>query len=506
LPAVKVVYLSKHDTMQVVREIVRLTPSGAQLWLAVPWQTTWARNMVNHAVLRRVSEDANIDLRLVTWNMQTRYLAQAAGIPSYAFLPPALRKYRVQRRPDTMNLSRRIISVDEELAPRYRNRPKVLGLSAALLAGGAVAFLAIALAMTLALFVPRATIRLEPVSQRVSGILEVTSDPRYTTVDYEQAIVPGRSVQVIIEGRGETAATGSVEVDDGYASGEVVFVNRSDVPITVPKGTVVLTGTGTAQRYHTVDEVTVPGVLYAQARVGIISETPGLSGNASAWSVSVIEGALAGPLSVLNDVPVSGGTVRSVPEVTLQDLERLFSETMEALGAQAHEQLSAELEEGEFVPIDTLEVLVMSYEYESQDRDRSPVATMQMKVVARGTAVDGAGIEDLASRFLETLGGEGMGIIADSLTLGRSSSVRVDEELGTLRLTISAEGMIAPLIDVDHLKKDIAGKTLDSALAYLEEHLDLRQEPTVELSPAWWPFIPRLPARLQLDITARTWS
>ncbi len=500
---VQVVYLAKTDTIQVVREIIRTAASNGQLWLIAPWRTTWAGKLVNHTLLRRVAEDANVDLRLVTWNMTARYLAQSAGIPSYTFLPPALRQYRAQRRADTTSPKDRAMTVTERLAPRFDRRPRAVGLSMTLLAGGTVGLLALTLAIVLALFVPRATIRLEPIAQDVSGILEVTSDPRYSEVDYARAIVPGRSVQVIVEGRGETDTTGSVEAADGFASGQVVLVNRGDAPVTVPKGTIVLTGTGTAQRYRTVDEVTVPGALYAQARVGIVAETPGIAGNAGQWSISAIEGGLAGSLSVLNDAPVSGGTTKNVPEVTLDDLERLYYESIDLLGDQAHEQLSAELEEGEFVPADTLEVLVMSYGYESKEGDRSPTATMQMKIVARGTAVDGASIEDLASRFLEARGGEGMGIIPDSLSLGRSSSVRVDEELGTLLLTISAEGKVAPVVDVDEIKHEIAGKSVNSAVEYLRGQLTLSQDPTVEVSPAWWPFVPRLPARLRLDITAR---
>ena len=46
----------------------------------------------------------------------------------------------------------------------------------------------------------------------------------------------------------------------------------------------------------------------------------------------------------------------------------------------------------------------------------------------------------------------------------------------------------------------VGGRTKENAIANLQAGLLLRQPPKVELSPAWWPWMPLIPFRIQVII------
>ncbi|NLD73533.1 MAG: hypothetical protein GX649_12555 [Chloroflexi bacterium] len=495
--SVQVIYLSRRDSVHSARELLRSAAPGGQVWLVVPWRAGWARSLVNLRLLRRVAEGAGIDLRLVSQHLETRTLAREAGLISHFFVPPPLLRYRADRS--------RLVPVQVEEGERWQRRPRQFGVGTVLISFGLIAGLIAILFGSAAVFIPRATVRLEPSAQRFSGHIDVRADPRYSEIDYGEATVPARYIQVGAEGTGEVPATGRIETPDGVATGEVIFANRTDAPVRIPKGTVVRTSSGLPVAFYTTTDAEVPGRLYASTRVGIVAQEPGLAGNVKELTINVVEGSLASSVDALNDTPTSGGTTKAMPMVVQEDLDRLPGETRAKLTGEAYERLIAELSETEFVPFEAQEALVMERYLDSTINQRADVATMRMRVLVNGLALDTRDLEGLAIRYLETRQEGEYQVIASSLALSRSSGVLQLSDDGMPRwfdLTLSVEGLVGPVIDTEAIEAELLGKTVGQARAWLEEHLDLRAEPEIEVSPGGWPFLPRLGGQLDIEIIA----
>lgn len=497
---VEVIHLMRRDSIDAVREMLESATPGAQVWLVTPRRCGLLRSLVNLKLLRRAAEGAALDLRLVSSHSETRALARVAGVPVHWFVPPGLGRYRRARRANAPELASRVVPVERGLGRAWRRRPRNLGLGAALLSlVVSVGLMAVILGVGLAL-VPTATVTLEPVAWPVSAQFEVRANTTYREVAADRMIVPARVVQVIVEGRGETPASGRADVPDAQATGRVVFANRTNSPVIVPQGTIVRTGSGVVVRFATTSVVELPGSLFASAPVGIVALEPGLVGNVRALIINVVEGEMATHVDVLNDAPTSGGTVKGVPRVEAADFDRLRGEMVSKLQQQAYEQFIAELAPGEFVPPESVEAQVMSQSFDQVAGERSDFLSMTMKVVVRGVAVDGNALLDLAIAALEGQSEEGHSVIENSLVLERSDRVLVEQN--GLRFDASAQGMVAPNIDVERVERMLRGKTVSEAEELLEETLQLRTAPIIEVQPSGWEYLPWLPARVEVRISS----
>jgi len=499
LRPVHVIDLDRHDTAYSAREALLAAPDGAQVWLIIPWRASWARNLVSLTLLRRAAEGHDIDLRIVSRDRETRTLAREAGLAAHYLLPLALRGYRVGRSSAVPDPER----LDERLA----RRPKPLGVGTVLIAVALVCGLLAIVLGAGSLFVPTATVRIVPAAVRYAGNVDVIADPTVTEIDYEHMIVPARNVQVSIEGTGETEATGSIVVPDQPASGQVVFSNRSDTPVHIPKGTVVRTRSGKVVSFVTTSDVDLPGTMYATVRVGIVAQQPGVEGNVRELTITQVDGPLASEVDVLNDAATYGGTTRTEPVVAQEDLDRLPGITMASLATQAYERLIPELEEGEFIPQDAFEILVMEQYYGQAVGQRAEKVTMDMRVLVNGLAVDSRDLEAVGRHFLEAQAGEGLSVIESSLLLSRSPGNLVyaeDQQHRRFATTLSAEALLAPTLHEAQLRETLAGKRVSAARAWLNEHLELAAPPEISVAPSGWPFLPRLTGRITIEIDAET--
>jgi len=178
----------------------------------------------------------------------------------------------------------------------------------------------------------------------------------------------------------------------------------------------------------------------------------------------------------------------------------LRADLSKKLQQEAYDQLVASLALGEFVPANTLEVQIMSQEFHQVMGQQSDLLSMTMKVVVKGIIVDGVALNTLCAKLLEAQAAEGMVILEDSLVVEPSPEMTVDEN--TVRFSVSARGVVAPMIDSDHVKSRIRGKTVAEASDWLQDYLELQREPVIRVEPQWWEWIPLLPGRVDVSVLA----
>jgi hypothetical protein len=289
------------------------------------------------------------------------------------------------------------------------------------------------------------------------------------------------------------------DVPDGHAEGSVVFANKTTIPVTVTKGTVVRTSFGENVRFYTVSDVWLPGELHHTVRTGILAAEPGPGGNVPALTVNTVEGELAAQVDVLNDGRTSGGTVRRMATVGGDDPVRLRAKLTKRVQDEAYKQLTSALQPSEFVPPDSLAITVVEENLDHKVGDAVDVLGLEMKVKVIGLAVDTAGGEQLLVRLLEQRMKPGFSLVPNSVKFERGSVLVATQDQA--RFSMSARAAIAPAIDARTVQRLIAGKTVQEAKAALVGQFRLSTEPKITLDGSLLGRLPWWGGRIRLQVS-----
>ncbi|GIV83629.1 MAG: hypothetical protein KatS3mg052_0636 [Candidatus Roseilinea sp.] len=132
------------------------------------------------------------------------------------------------------------------------------------------------------ILLPHAKVTLTASSQRISAIVPVTLDTRADRVNLAARTIPATRIDVIVEGRMSTNATGKKSLPSAKARGQVTFTNVLATPFVVPRNTVVrTTATSAPVRFVTLADVEVPPGGRAEVEIEAIEAGP--SGNGRRW-------------------------------------------------------------------------------------------------------------------------------------------------------------------------------------------------------------------------------
>jgi len=463
------------------------------------------RNRVNLAVLRRWADNLTLRLGVVIEDRETRGLAREVGLLVLYSIEQGqkanLRLLDSRRRRHQGLPPRPITSILPLRATRPGAGKQDRAARRRILAGLLVAVLLLAGLGSGMLFVlPGATVTLQPVSEPIEASMEIIAVAGLDEVNYGTGEVPARIANVEREGTATIATTARVDVPDGYAQGTVVFANKTTIPATIARGTVVRTSSGENVRFYTVADAELPGQLYGTVRVGILAAEAGPRGNVAAFSINAIEGELAAQADVLNDARASGGTVRRMGQVDSADKVNLRAKLMKQLQEEAYNELTANLVQSEFIPPDSLVITILDETFDHNTGDMAEELALTMKVKVSGLAIDTAGGEELLLRLAEQRMKPGHYLIASSAAFKREELLQATPE--EARFGMSMRAAATPAVDTEAVRKAIAGKTVEAATQYLSEQYALQSEPRIELRSSFLQRLPWWPARIAVQVVA----
>jgi hypothetical protein len=348
-----------------------------------------------------------------------------------------------------------------------------------------------------ALFIPRAQVRLHPQSKVQSLVLPVTASPSVSSV-FITGSIPAREQRVIVDGTKTIAVTGEGVIPQSKAKGQVIFRNLTQQAVMVPAGTVVRTADAEAVRFVT----TRAGEV--EAGIGKLTELPieavdgGLSGNVEAETVLVVEGRLGLSLSVTNPEVLKGG--REIPSVQASeaDHERVKEQLLKDMQEDARALLVDEIETGDLLFEDTLDVAqVLLEEYDPPPGAASPKLTLTMQVEFSMLYVAASDLTELAALALNASLPSGYSAESQALSVEPVTEPTINDD-GSAHWTVRAERRIVQQINNAWVMQLIQGVRSERAPALLKQHLQLEDAPEVELSPSWWPWVPIVPFRISV--------
>lgn len=456
----QIIRLEGSENIDVIRDLLETATDSAVLLVVPRGCEALERSQVQLTVLRRWADSLALRVALVIEDAATRVIARDVGLivlPSVKAaqqadlaaldrkrrrrdgLPPTPYTSLFRRAPDQVS--------GKDTAGGEGKHPRLLLMGVAL---GA---------LLLAFFlIPTATITLQPATEPMTASMEITGEAGLTAVNYGLGQVPARTVSVEREGSDNIATTDKRDVPDGHAEGSAVFANKTTIPVTITKGTLVRTSFGRNVRFFTVADVLLPAELHGTVRVGILAELPGPDGNVPALTVNVVEGELAARAEVLNDTRTTGGTVRRMAVVHGDDKVQLRAKLLKRLQEESYKELIAALSTDEFVPTESLVITVLEEEFDHQVGDQVDTLGCRMKVRVNGLAVSGAGGEELLLSLLQQRMQPGYRLVEGSAQFGRGSVLAATTEEARFQMSVRAS--IASAIEPAAVQKALAGKTV----------------------------------------------
>jgi hypothetical protein len=493
------VYLGTGDSPEAIRERVK-NVQGKRVLLVVPKDCPGLDSLVDLRLLGRQVIVLDKEVALVTRDRELKELARSLGFRTFSSVEKGQEAKWKGSKPGAHHFS--------TMSPRYGPSSKAipapfgtetLRLGETILFSFLFVTMLALLGLILIVFVPTATVILEPVTYPVSTTITIQANPDLEGLDFVNLRLPARVVEIEVVGSDQIATTASRDEPDTRATGEVVFTNKRSQATTVISGTIVTTSAGTTIRFHTTEEVTLPPQVGGRGRAPIEAIEPGPSGNVSAYSVNRVEGPTDRQVNVINVAPTEGGEMSQVTYVTNADKEQLRESLLQRLKQEGYDSLVAELGEEEFLPLESSVAFVLSETYDKFPGEAADSLGLHMRTLIRGTVVDREGAELLGLRMLQLEVREGFQLLSEETKFQTGEISEADYD-GTLAFEMRAEGVTWMEIDEADIREAIVGKPVAQAEEDLARQLRLGEEPSVEVSPEWWERVPWLPFRISVHV------
>lgn len=501
----QIIYLEVDDDITTIRNRLEWAQAPRVL-LVIPRDCAALHRPLDFKLLRRQTDALGIEVALVSKDPVVQDLAYEH---KFSIFSTAKRGQRARWR-----------KVDEDEVPKPPPRPqprrplvpalqenpylrRALSVARQLLAGMMFLIVIGILLLGTYLILPSARIVLTPASEVVSIAVPLTASPAVESVNKEQLLLPARIIELRVEDRAQIPTTGTRDAPDAPATGTVVFINRTAASVTVPKGTVVSTSAGTPIRFITLEDVTLPPTVGGIGRVGVQAAEPGHIGNVGVNLINRVEGPMAVKVRVTNDEPTGGGTVRQASMVSQDDKDRLRALLLQQLQQKAYDAMTAELDEGEFMPPESLQVEIILVEnYDKFVAEVADTLGLEMRVVVSGVAINEADTAPLMLEMLRSQVRSGFDLLPETRHLQRAQVTGVRQEDRAVQFIMEGTGVMAARMDIPLIQEAIRGRTPEFALDYLRANVPLRAEPQVTLSPEWLPLqrIPWLPLRITVVV------
>ena len=332
-----------------------------------------------------------------------------------------------------------------------------------------LSFLLILVALFIAWwYLPKAEITLlvEPRFSEENFLLAVSSD--ITTIDVENKIIPGRVLDLEVSGQKTIETKGKKKVGD-KAVGEVIIYNGTDIAKTFPVGTslegssemefLTKAAVTVASRSGSIIEGWVSGQEKAAVEAADIGADYNLAGGTE-FKIGLFSGS---DFIAKNEKEFSGGSSRDIKVVDKEDQEQLRESLKEELLADGEKKLKEELNEGEDLIEENIDLEIVSEDFDHKIDDEADNIFLTLKLKISTLAFLGDDIDVLAEEVLKNRIPEGF-ILGEKKELD-FKFLRQEKNKAIFDFGIKAN--LYPQIDEEKIKKEVLGKRPQSVQQYL---------------------------------------
>jgi hypothetical protein len=356
--------------------------------------------------------------------------------------------------------------------------------------------------------VPGATVTLVLAEETVEVNQQIIASPNATTTDVEAGIIPARWRRIEIEESADRPTSGTQSLPPSTANGTVLFLNQSNEAISIPAGTVVSTSDSTAVRFAT----TIDAALDAgegqrvEVRIVALESSAGSQGNVAAGLITSVEAEWSDQVTVVNQIPTSGGQDNTVRIVTEEDRERLLAALRQQLQARALVEFEAQLAENEVLIADTISIAPDGERedwktYSQQVGQAADTLRLSMRAIVQVVVVDQRRGEEIVFAKMGQQIPRGRQILPESVEYLNGPVTEVRED-GDVVFSVTGSGRVTGRVSASQVQEGLVGKTQEEAHAYLLSAVDLQPgtTPDIIVEPDLLGRLPLLPMRIQVNL------
>ncbi len=506
----QIIQLDRSDDFHSARDKIGWTQADRVLLV---WPTTQRGHPVpvlhrklDLVLLERHAAGLGARLGLVTSNEELVDLAKEFGLPSFNSVRDShlfrWRKTRnskasaVRHRPKTSLHKTEDAPLIQFRAPAWLSNPFV-SIVFRLSYFGITLF---AIVSMLALVVPSARISLAPNIQHIDALLEINADPEFTVVDPNNFAIPAYTTQIDISGFIQIPVTGTTDQAIQRAQGTVTFTNLTDQAFRVPAGTAVRTTGSVPTRYVTQQDVDLAEADGSTAEAPILAVEPGPNGNVGPGLINGVEGPLRVQIAVVNLHESGGGEVSFVPAVTLTDWENAREQLEAELLLKGHAEILANLRRDEFSPDATVRLLgVTDTTYDAFPGEAAEFLNLEMHATMAASVIRDEDAFEIGRYELQSRTGESLKLLTSSVYLERGDLITA-ANTGQVSFYLWIRGDAGPVVEVADVQEAVRWKSPVDAAAILKTEFPVVQPPILEIRPDWFPRLPWLAWRIDVDI------
>ncbi|MCY3832152.1 MAG: baseplate J/gp47 family protein [Chloroflexi bacterium] len=355
---------------------------------------------------------------------------------------------------------------------------------------------------------PSAVVRLSLYEEEVSAIVDIVADRKAETIDLDKGLIPAQTLRETVETTASIPASGIFWLDSVSSAGLVTFTNLGDERVSIPKGTILATSAGEPILFETAADVVVPAGdgQSVDATVAAREGFRGSIGNVGAGMINTVFGALADSVSVINLAPAAGGGNRSVQVVDAQDRARLLDSVRIQLQSLAFDKMRSALSDSETIVIESLHIEDERKEWTSFSAEVGTMTselTLTMRAIVSALAIDERYGRQIALTKLKSNLAPSQALSPASIEYDRGPFA-LGRTAGQVHFTVASSAAVAVELDMDSLRRQLAGLSLDEArdlLAALPK-ISESSPPVLEVYPHGFETLPILPLRIDLRVKA----
>ena len=495
----------KTHVVQLERDDDIVSARDKMLWSKAPRiLVVWPRHgrVLNReldiSLLKRQSQKLGAQLALVTFDDDVILYASEMGIPSFDSVSQAQRNIWKTSRRDAGVVEKppRKWTLQEwsEWKKKADNRPAPKSpVRFGAFIAGVMAVLALGLFL-----LPNATVTVMPAEEIQTLNFNVQSNPDVLSPTLA-GVIPVKSTTVIVEGQDQIPSSGALKLSDTFAEGEVELTNLTDESVTVEAGTIVLTIGQPSVRFETLKTVTVGTGEENSVAVKIQAVIPGEGGNVAAETILAMEGTSGLALSVINPAATTGGEDRNVPSPTEQDLRRVTDRLLLSLQESARQDVERMLGDTGIVMADTLQVRETIFTQQQPDLgEPGDVLTLTMQVEFEARYIERKDLERVATMAMDAGLQAGYEPVPETLRILEVHQTNSGAEISDWQVV--AARAVQENWQRDAAIRSLLGARPDEVAAILGADYQMDAAPVVKIQPSWWPWLPYLPLRIQLEV------
>lgn len=494
----QIITLAAHDDLVSIRD--RMSWAKApRILLLWPAREQVSLQPLDLRILQQHARELGAELGLVCRGESIRRDARAFGIPVFRSSVDAQRLPWVAR---NRRGRRRLEPIHTRLARlralRLRSRPsRVDWLSKPPVRMSALVLAVVSVFAIASVFVPRATIRLTPETQEQA--LSITVD--LVLGDDAAAVQSGlatRTATAHVNGQQTMPVVTRSEVAMTKASGTAKLQNLSGGPLLVPAGTVVYALTPKLTRYVTLQDTRLDPGSTGTAVVPIEAVEGGTEGNLPADALGGAEGSLSASVAVSNPEAITGGKSDQLSVPSQEDRHKLRTTLEQGLAAQAQAAIQSTLGEGDILLPATLVLKsVDREEFDPAAGKAGGVLSLMLEATYQGQYVRGDDLRALAAIALDAQVPSGYVPQDDSLNVQVNEVAKTAIEQA-MQLKLELRRTLNRRIDLASANQMVRGLSPARADQVLQDAFPLATAPEIHLKPAWWPWMPLIPFRIEM--------